>query len=58
MRSKTGTPGDHQSLRIEHPDLLPGCVGCHALLAHPGDNQVGEADRGGAGAEKEDPLLL
>ena len=37
---------------------MPGRLGRHALLAHPGDDQVGEADGGGAGAEKEDPLLL
>ena len=58
MCSKTGTTGDNQSLGIEHPDLLPGCLGCHALLAHPVNNQVGETDRGGARAEKEDALVL
>ena len=51
MRSKTGTSGE--SLGIEHPDLLPGSLWCHPLLAHSVDNQVGEADCGGAGAKKE-----
>jgi hypothetical protein len=27
-------------------------------LAHRGDDQIGEADGGGAGAKKEDPLLF
>jgi hypothetical protein len=38
--------------------LLPRHLGCRALLTHPGDDQIGEADRGGAGAQKQDPLLL
>ena len=58
MRSKTGPPGDHQSLGIEHPDLLPRRLALHALLTHTGDNQIGEADRGGPGAQKQNPLLL
>ncbi len=58
VRGKAGPPRDHQSLGIEHTDLLPGCVGRNALLAQRRDNQVGEADGGGAGAEKEDPLLF
>ena len=32
-------------------------VGRDALLNQPGDNQVCEADGGGAGTEKEDPRL-
>src|SRR5207302_7162916 len=39
-------------------DLLPRRLACHALLTHTGDDQVGEADRGGPGAEKQNPLLL
>jgi hypothetical protein len=58
MRSKAGTSGDHQSLGIEHPDPLPGGPGRDALLNLRRDIQVGEADGGGAGAEKEDPLLI
>ncbi len=37
--------------------VAPAC-GRNALLAQRRDNQVGEADGGGAGAEKEDPLLF
>jgi hypothetical protein len=55
---KAGTPCNHESLGVKHPDLLPGQVGRDALLAQCGDNQVGEADGGGAGTEKEYPLLL
>ena len=47
-----------QSLSVEHPDLLPANIGRYALLPHPGDNQVSEADGGGAGAQKKDQLLL
>ena len=39
-------PGDHQSLGIEHADLLPCRLRCHTLFAHPGNDQIGEADRG------------
>ncbi len=32
--------------------------GRDTLLTHTGDDQIGEADRGGPGAEKQNPLLL
>src|ERR1700756_2994903 len=38
VRGKTGTPRDHQSLCIEHADLLPCRLECHALLTYPGDD--------------------
>src|SRR6516162_8016593 len=43
---------------VEHPDLLAGRLSRDALLAERGDNEVGEADGGGTGAEEEDPLVL
>jgi hypothetical protein len=56
--SKAGTPCHHESLGVKQPDLLPGHVGRDAVLAQRGDDQVSEADSGGASAEKEYPLLL
>ena len=55
---KAGTPGHHESLGVKHPDLLPGGLGRDSLLAQRGDNQLGETDGGGAGTQKEYPLLL
>ena len=46
------------SLCIEQPDLLTSQVGCDALSAHRGDNQVGQTDGGRTSAKKEDPLIL
>src|SRR5262249_58872825 len=53
-----GTACHDESRGADQPDLLPGHLSRDALLASCGDEQVGEADGGGAGAEKEDPLLL
>jgi hypothetical protein len=58
VRGKAETPRNHQPLGVEHANLLPRRVGRYALLTHRGDDQVGKADGGGAGAEKEDSLLL
>ena len=47
---QAGTSRNHQALGVEQPDPLPCDVGREALLAHSGDDQVGEADGGRAGA--------
>ena len=52
------TSSHHKTLSIEHTDLLSGNVGRDALLPQRGDDQVGQTDGRGAGAEKEDPLVL
>ena len=55
---KAGAPRDYEALGVEHPDLPAGDLGRDALLTERGDDEVREADGGGAGAEEEDPLLL
>src|SRR5262249_58691617 len=56
--SQAGPPRHDESLGVEHPDLLAGSLGRDTLLAERGDNEIGEADGGGAGAEEKDTLVL